>query len=236
MAKNKNHKKLEAQITKMTTHLLKCDWGLLQKGCGEFEREYEYFSHDKDKVRYGIYFEPHYNNYVVVEEYLTFRGINCDNVLKSVAYDLLKIGTDDTAYDLLINVLNLEKDSFVYIQKTCDHYSELDNAGVGIERFIVIKQIPNTNWRLAHKNAIPNLPSLLEMDEPFNESILTTRLDELLGKSNGVKRKRHDEPAATSNDTEPEHTNPDDILPVLVSEDDTETTTAASNDTEAEAS
>ena len=173
MAKNKKHKKLEAQLSKLTTHLVYCNWGLLQKGSGEFERE-GWYADDIDKVRYGVYFEPHHNNYVVAEEYLSFRGINCDNILKSVAYDLLKIEDDEPAYDKLINILNDERDSFVYIQKTNDRHSEQHNAGVCIERFILIKQIPNTNWRLVHKKAIPNLPLLLKMDEPFDEGKYNT--------------------------------------------------------------
>ena len=209
MAKNKQLKKLETQLTKLTTHLLKCDWGLLLKGSGKFERNGE-FTDDKDEVRYGIYFEPHHNNYVVIEEYLSFRGINCDSILKSVAYDLLKIGDDEAAYDKLINILNNERDSFVYIQKTSDRHSWTDNAGVGIEQFVVIKQIPNTNWRLTHKKVIPNLPSLLTMDEPFNESILTARLDELLGKRKAVKPKSPDTVIATNSDTKSEPIVPDD--------------------------
>jgi len=123
MARKIEIKKLE-QIEKMykelTTHLFNCSKGLTQIKLGEIKRDRSFSIEREMMYRYGIYREPSLNNFIVVDEALLYPGVRCDDVLKSVIYDFLKIDSDGATYARLIDTLMSDMNSFVYLHKAYD--------------------------------------------------------------------------------------------------------------------
>lgn len=201
MAKSKELKKLEKDermLNKLATRLLNCNSRLFQIGNGEIERDEDDYNCDNIRYRYEVYNAPHVNNFIVVEEAILFRGVDCESVLKSVAYDLLKMDDDETTYRHLINALEFCKDSFIYLQKTYEIDSWSDNNGVHIG-YVIIENIPDINERLSRKEALQHLPSLLLYDNP-DKLTLAARLDGFFG---GNKDKSPDKAAVTNGASKP---------------------------------
>lgn len=171
--KNKEMDRLMNQLEAEQIHLLGCKRGVLQLERSELEREDDVAA----RYRFGIYIDTPRRNYIVVDEDLVSRGVDCDDVLKSVAYDLLKSDNKESPYERLVNTLNDETDSFIYLRKTHDPDS-WDYCTVSVDH-IILTEIPDINARLIHEKVRPLLSSLL-LDEPLDISALNTRLDELL--------------------------------------------------------
>lgn len=201
MAKPKELKKLkkdEKMLDKLATKLLNCNSKLFRIENGTIERDEDDYHSDKIRYRYEVYNTPHANNFIVVEEAIYFRGVDCKNVLKSVAYDLLKMNDNETTYRHLTNTLDSCNNSFIYLQKSYEIDSWLDNQGVFID-YVIIENIPGINDRLSHKEVLQYLPSLLLYGNP-DELTLTARLDGFFGTN---KDKCPDDAAVTSGDTNP---------------------------------
>ena len=125
-------KKEEKRLDKAATHLLNFDRGLFQIGHGEIERNVVmgYIREAKPyselfKYRYGVYVEPHSNNYIVVEENHDAIRYPADDVLLSVAYDLIR-SNGEALYNFLIYALKSYRDLFIYLRKTVDSYNDYD--------------------------------------------------------------------------------------------------------------
>ena len=139
------------------TYLLNSVKGLNILGTGTIKRDDLEFTEGELIHRYGIYYEPVSRNYIFAEEENKYHGHHTDDVLKSVAYDLLKIDSNGKAYKRLISSIDFEKDSFIYLHKTyCPDGQELN---MDIDLFI-LRNIPGMNKALTHENIIRYIQSL----------------------------------------------------------------------------
>jgi hypothetical protein len=161
--KDKQAIKLNEQLKKEMLYPLMSNKGLLKLGQGVIERSDYRSDNEKLAYRYGIYVEPLFRNYIVVEEENTLHGRITDEVLISVTYDLMKMGgPDKVPYTYLINALKNYQDSFIYLSKSYDPNSWIINFNFTIDIF---QNIPGVNALLIDDKVIPHLPSLLGMKE-----------------------------------------------------------------------
>ena len=154
----------------------KINFGLKCVSSGEIERNVFVERDEKSqapifnkfKFRYDIYFEPTNNNYIVVECLLS-ECLSMDSPI--LAWLLRDKQMARIEGDCLIDTLNLEQNSFVYVQTFPTPEKDWEILS-GDKYCIIYDAFPNVgeiNEMLANENLIPHLPELLGRNFPLGD-------------------------------------------------------------------
>jgi hypothetical protein len=238
--KAKDVTKTEKMLDNIATHLLNFEGRLYRLGQGRIERDMVLGFEDAISIfgnrhkipctelfdyRYGVYHEPLSKNFIIVEETDTALRYAPEDILRSVAYNLIEANRE-AQYSYLIRTLTSEENAFIYLRRTVDSWNEHEEYIC----YDVLKGIPNVNELLTHKKVLPHIPDLLglgeqslyslsfreirdgkvyelefasdgwkEKDDPisFDTPGMITRIEELLG----IKRPKPSPPTSNDNDT-----------------------------------